>query len=320
MQPMLSVITAVYNSERFLHQYFYSLLNQTYKDFELIIVDDASSDNSWNIIKEFAQKDERIRAYQKEHSGNIATKSYAQSKVNTSYFTSIDSDDFISEDALALGMNDILTKNLDCSLYQLTYHYPTGDIDLVTNTSTPIFGNLEALSLSLDNWKLSSFGIYKTELLKRIKNQIVGIHADEFEARLLLYYSNRIGINKGTYFYRQHPSSITSIINGNITDLLTLQIELDRFIKEVELPERIKSINDKSSLMIAYGTQHKLEKNRKKFSIEEYQTICQMSEVCLSSINFKKLIQYITLTQKEKVFLTFRLVPKMILKLLFRII
>ncbi len=93
-KPKVSVIMPVYNRERYLPQAIESVLNQTYQDFELIIVDDGSADAACSIIREYAQKDQRIRcAFHEKNRGVSAARNTALSMAQGEWIAVIDSDD-----------------------------------------------------------------------------------------------------------------------------------------------------------------------------------------------------------------------------------
>jgi len=92
--PLVSIIMPVYNAGNFLMEAVESLQGQTYKNWELITIDDCSSDNSLEILKFFAKKDKRIRVFQnKKRKGPSATANYALSKVKGNYIARMDADD-----------------------------------------------------------------------------------------------------------------------------------------------------------------------------------------------------------------------------------
>lgn len=93
-KPLVSVIMPVYNCENYLRLALDSITNQTYKNLEIIVVDDCSSDNSWEIIKEYEARDDRIKAYKnKENSKIVATMNFAISKSTGKYLARMDGDD-----------------------------------------------------------------------------------------------------------------------------------------------------------------------------------------------------------------------------------
>lgn len=98
-ESLVSIITPSYNSERFMSQTIESILNQTYTNWELIIVDDCSSDETLSIVRKFT--DERIRLYQlKENSGAAVARNTAMDHANGRYLAFLDSDDMWTKDKL----------------------------------------------------------------------------------------------------------------------------------------------------------------------------------------------------------------------------
>lgn len=94
--PLVSVLMPCYNNEKFLPEAIESILNQTYKNFEFIILDDFSTDNSWEIIKKYAKKDKRIKAYRNKKNLKIVktrNKLFELASNNSKYFAIFDSDD-----------------------------------------------------------------------------------------------------------------------------------------------------------------------------------------------------------------------------------
>ncbi|MCD4650992.1 MAG: glycosyltransferase [Candidatus Cloacimonetes bacterium] len=107
MRPEISVIMAVYNREKYLRQAIASVLAQSYDNWELIIIDDGSTDKSMEIASSFA--DSRIRIYNRPHKGCWHTKNYGISISRGKWILFLDSDDFLSKDYIKLGMEAITT-------------------------------------------------------------------------------------------------------------------------------------------------------------------------------------------------------------------
>ena len=105
-QCELSVIVPVYNGERFLEDTLNSILRQTYKDFELILIDDGSTDNTPRICEKYAQKDERIKVLHQRNSGQSDARynGYKMALDNTSILF-LDADDIFSPDMFEAIMN-----------------------------------------------------------------------------------------------------------------------------------------------------------------------------------------------------------------------
>ncbi len=99
MSPEVSIIVPVHNAQATLHRCINSIIHQEYTDFELLLVDDGSTDNSGSICDEFAQQDERIVVIHKENSGVSDSRNLALSKACGTYLQFVDSDDWITPDA-----------------------------------------------------------------------------------------------------------------------------------------------------------------------------------------------------------------------------
>ena len=102
MKPTVSIIVPIYNVEKYIRRCIDSVLSQEYTDFELILADDGSKDNSGDICDEYAAKDSRVRVIHKENTGVSDTRNVAISQATGTYLQFLDSDDWITPDATKL--------------------------------------------------------------------------------------------------------------------------------------------------------------------------------------------------------------------------
>lgn len=109
----ISVLLPVYNSEKYIKQAVNSILNQTFRDFELVIIDDGSGDNTAELIKEFT--DERIRYFRTEHKGTPAALNYGVKKCRYAWIARIDADDLIVPERLE-KQAEYLNENPACGV------------------------------------------------------------------------------------------------------------------------------------------------------------------------------------------------------------
>lgn len=112
MDHLVSVIVPIYNVERFLERCFESIINQTYKYFEIIAIDDGSTDNSAAILDEMAQKDSRIKAVHQKNAGVAVTRNNGMKLAQGEFILFVDSDDTISP----LGMERLVKKAVESDL------------------------------------------------------------------------------------------------------------------------------------------------------------------------------------------------------------
>ena len=116
MSPKISVVMSAYNSEQFLSQTVQAILDQSFEDFEFIIIDDASTDSTWGILNQFSQADPRLRLFRNEKNigpeGFIKNLNYGCSLAKGKYIARIDHDDISREDRFQLQF-DFLENNPD---------------------------------------------------------------------------------------------------------------------------------------------------------------------------------------------------------------
>lgn len=113
-KPMISIIVPVYNTEKYVEQCINSLINQTYKNIEIIVVNDKSKDNSLNIVKKLKQKDMRIHIYNhKTNKGLSAARNTGIIHASGKYIMFCDSDDFYNENMCEFLYNEISKSNVN---------------------------------------------------------------------------------------------------------------------------------------------------------------------------------------------------------------
>ncbi len=110
---MISVIVSIYNGEKYISECIESIINQTYKNFELFLVDDGSSDKSGEIIDNFSKLDTRIIAIHKNNSGVSASRNIALDRCNGEYVCIVDQDDILNDDYLEYFYNLLVKTNCD---------------------------------------------------------------------------------------------------------------------------------------------------------------------------------------------------------------
>ena len=115
---MVSMIVPVYNSEKTLSRCIVSILNQTYRDFELILLNDGSTDTSGEICDAYAKRDSRVRVVHKENTGVSDTRNRGIDLARGEYLQFLDSDDWITPDATALFVRTATEQQCDMVISQ----------------------------------------------------------------------------------------------------------------------------------------------------------------------------------------------------------
>ena len=113
MDNKLSVIVPVYNTEKYLKKCLKSIVNQSYKNLEILIINDGSTDGSLNIIRKFEETYPNVFLYNKENSGVADTRNFGIQKATGDFITFVDSDDFIELDLYQLCMEYIKKNDVD---------------------------------------------------------------------------------------------------------------------------------------------------------------------------------------------------------------
>lgn len=118
--PKISVIVSVYNEEKYLRRCLDSILNQTYKDIEIIIINDGSTDNSEDIILEYKEKYlDIIKYFKKNNTGIAETRNVGIEKAAGEYFIFVDADDYVEHSLIEKLMKCVTVKNIDVVKYRM---------------------------------------------------------------------------------------------------------------------------------------------------------------------------------------------------------
>ncbi len=170
MEPLISVIVPVYNVEKYLEKCIDSILAQTYKNLEIILVDDGSPDRCGQICDEYEEKDARIKVIHKGNEGQAVARNYALEICKGDYIAFVDSDDFIEVDMLEIMMNEISRGENDVAICGVKFcECKTGRIHSVSYTDEVLSGDADLLIHRYLTGKVRSImcdKLYKAELFK----------------------------------------------------------------------------------------------------------------------------------------------------------
>ena len=125
MKDKISVIVPIYNMENYLKRCVESILNQTYTNLEIILVDDGSTDSSLEICRYFENKDKRVRVYTKENSGLSASRNFGVERATGVYIGFVDSDDYIEAEMYEKLYNLIIDFQAEVAECNLKICYPS---------------------------------------------------------------------------------------------------------------------------------------------------------------------------------------------------
>ena len=235
MNPLISLVIPVYNVEKYLDKCMESVLAQTYDNFEVILVDDGSTDNSGKMCDEYAQKDSRITVYHKPNGGLSDARNFGVEHCNGELVSFIDSDDYVTEDYLEYLW--YLMEKYSCKVSC------AGNIQI-----------FEGRSFSLKKNQITEIKLNTAKALERICYTSVSACARLYQKELLLKHPFPVGrlyedmantykviaecnyvvfSDKQIYIWVQRESSIThSGINEKLLDIFWAADHLNQFLSE----------------------------------------------------------------------------------------
>lgn len=235
--PLVSIIVPVYNIEKYISKCIESVLSQTFKDWELILVDDGSTDNSGKICDEYALKDNRIKVIHKENEGVTATRDKGVKEAQGEFLFFIDGDDYITDNALELLINKQKENDADlvrgslCSIKEdgiiKCKYIVTNDIDNINNWYKYI-NNISGWNI----WNnLIRTSIYKNCV--RISNEVLIGEDLIASSQLAIQLKSISKCTTITYFYVQRNSSVMHSIEKDQNRTYSLYLLMLKNLDEI---------------------------------------------------------------------------------------
>ena len=214
MQEKISIIVPVYNVENYLERCVESILKQTYTNFELLLINDGSTDQSGDLCDQLALRDQRIRVIHKENGGLSAARNTGIDHASSDLIGFIDSDDYIDEDMYETLYRQLRESNADlsmCGHYDVFHQIPEKQ---VSEIKTWQLSSEEAIKMVMEAKVLSVTAVnklYKKELFDQLRFEVGKIAEDAFiMIRLLSQCQKVAATNEKKYYYVHRENSITT--------------------------------------------------------------------------------------------------------------
>lgn len=239
-----SIVIPVYNVEKYLDKCLNSIVEQTYKDFEVIVINDGSPDNSQDIIEDYVKRDSRFQVFQKENGGVSDARNYGVEYSRGDYLLFIDSDDYVEKDLLNELSKVLRKKRYDIVKFKMLLVKENGDflegkeetfeskeLNLKEILEQPRSDLACSYCYNLEFWNNHSFRFTKGK-----------VHEDFGLVPFILYQStNRYYLDYYGYNYVQREGSI---MHGSEKITRRVQDMLSHFDTLYELIQKGTSLND----------------------------------------------------------------------------
>ncbi len=226
MMDMISIIIPVYNVENYIEKCLDSVIRQTYKDIEIILVNDGSSDNSGKICRKYAAMDSRIKILEKENGGLSSARNAGIDIASGKYITFIDSDDFVSQNYIEYLYEIMKNNNADISIcsYKRVFEGENPELEDVQKECL-IMGKYRALATLLYQKKFTASAwakMYKKNLWRDIRFPAGKLHEDVAVMYLLFSKAKTVvyGDKKLYYYLQRNGSIVNSCFNPKRMDYI----------------------------------------------------------------------------------------------------
>ncbi len=308
---LISVIVPIYKVEKYLDRCINSIINQTYHNLEILLVDDGSPDNSGKICDEYAQKDKRIKVIHKQNGGLSDARNAALKIAQGDYIGFVDSDDYIKEDMFETLFRLSEENNAEISI--VSYYELIEDrlISVRDSGELQIMDKIEAIKELLIDTKIQSYAwnkLFKKELFNGITFP-TGKNFEDIATTLILFEKcNKVVLlEEPKYYYIRRNDSIVGIRNYK-TYYDYLEVIKDKYFYLKDKYPEIEVYNAYNfvinmiwvyTIIVAYGIQDLYPKYNESYKLFK-EIIDNYGEEIISKLEiYNKAVLYMMLTDLE---------------------
>ena len=263
-KELISIIVPIYNADCYLRQCLDCIINQSYKNFEVLLINDGSVDDSAIICKEYVETDSRIHYFEKENGGVSSARNLGLKNVKGNYITFVDSDDWVEENYLEVLYNALKENEVDVAISSHNYFNMDDNLYYLPSYSEEQIHTLNIGKISRNEFlelfpKLSSLNhdfncavskLFKADLVKNLLfDEYVNYGEDlDFFFNLYLKVSSIYYVNQPTYIYRQHQRSASNnCLESHAISEIRIYEKILKKIMEIGIPnhnyiEKFKTI------------------------------------------------------------------------------
>ena len=249
--PLVSVVIPVYNVENYLRQCMDSVVNQTYCNVEIVCINDGSPDRSIDILREYEQKDKRIKIIEIENQGLSGARNVGTAYCTGDYLLYLDSDDWIDLDTVEVALKAATEYNVDIVLWNYVKEYlQSSQPVMVFNKETLFLDDYNRLyrrlvgltgdqlqhpeqcdSISTAWGKLYKMSIIKEHNIKYVDTKIIGTEDLLFNAEVFKYCTSAVALSNTFNHYRK--SNASSLTRNFKPEFFEQSCELQRRLRKV---------------------------------------------------------------------------------------
>lgn len=309
-EELVSVIVPVYNVEPYLCRCLDSIINQTYTNIEIILIDDGSTDNSYSICREYEEQHSNIVFLHKENGGLSSSRNVGMLYANGLYIMFVDSDDFIHEDCVRELY--FLLKNNNVKISQCNFEKGSSDQfsqknEKIKNTFYSGYKMYETKYVNSVVWGK----LYDRIVLKDLEFPVSKINEDEFYTYKVLYAAEKVAVtNRRLYYYYKRSNSIMNNKEKEIElDIIdAFEERINFFDNKNEMKLKIVSIKEFCIRLIVLYTRCMSAKNERN-DLEYIKKLFDENYAIIKKESF--------LSLKEKyLFIAFKYAPNFIEKIM----
>ena len=253
MSAKISVVLPVYNVANYLRKCLDSLVNQTFKDFEVICVNDGSTDLSLSILEGYSLTDSRFKIISQDNQGLSGARNTGMKEVSGDYILFVDSDDWLEENALELLFEHVSGFNSDITMFKFKYYNedssefsegPFTNLEVIdTSFYTGNFNYMDVLDILFKISHAPFNKLYKTSFLKDLDAQFLNgsYYEDlEFFYKVFLKAKKVSVLPEYLYFYRIRDESISTSGDEGSFDIFNILETTKQNVIDVNIYNQIK--------------------------------------------------------------------------------
>ncbi len=290
-EVVVSVLMTVYNEEKFLAQSLDSILSQDEKRIEVVVVDDASTDGSTDVLQNYSEKDKRIIVLRNpENVGLIKSRIRALQNSRGLYVMLVDADDFISKDAIGSALKAMRESNVETAVLDLQMYYDKDNIQPYSNENFGKTMSGKEAFVRCVQGRLHGLCVENRKHYDQVPfDDSCKLYSDDNTARIHYYICPEICFCKGKYFYRQHSESETHNISFKRFDYLLANISLRRQMLDLHAPKDVLQVVEIHRWKNIVAHYKLLNEHREKFTTEERAKALLVLDQAIKSIDFSAL-------------------------------